>query len=497
MIRKIALGLFTALIVSLHAAGQNKLLDRNFWKSNPSIERIKSLVAEGNDPSDLNRYSFDALSWALLEKADSNILEYLLSQNGNSVNKLTHDGRTYIFWAAYSDNLSFMKSLHAKGADMSIVDEHGYSLLTFTAVTGNKNQDIYNFIIDKGAKPKTETNRDGANSLLLLLPFLNSNEMINYFNLHGLDLGDTDQHGATAAHYASKGGNTELLKSLKTKGVDYKGIDNKGRTTAHYAAMSIRGKKTNPKILEFLKEEGVNLWAKAKNGQSALGILAQGNADSTSIHYLIENGCNVFDLPETGRSAFMSLTTKWKVKQLSKFEPTKDIINCQNNKGETAVLLAAKHNSPEVLRYLFETGGDPHVTDKKNKPIQEYVLEGYRTVSVADFTEKVSLLKEVNLDFNTPLSGENTIFHWVVKKAKLELLDILTPITDNIDVLNQDGLTALHLAAMTASSIDPVKKLLSLGASKDITTSFDETPLELALQNEKLKGFEDFLKELL
>ena len=71
--------------------------------------------------------------------------------------------------------------------------------------------------------------------------------MINYFSLHGLDLGDTDQHGATAAHYASKGGNADLLKSLKTKGLDYKGIDDKGRTTTHYAAMSIRGKKTNQK----------------------------------------------------------------------------------------------------------------------------------------------------------------------------------------------------------------------------------------------------------
>lgn len=497
MKRKIAFGLFTALIINLHATGQNKLLDRNFWKSNPSMEKIKSLVAEGNDPSDLNRYSFDALSWAIIENADSNILEYLLSQRGNSVNKLTHDGRTYIFWAAYSDNLLFMKSLHAQGADLSIVDEHGYSLLTFTAVTGNKNQDIYNFIIDKGAKPKTETNRDGANSLLLLLPFLNSNEMINYFNLHGLDLGDTDQYGATAAHYASKGGNTELLKRLKAKGIDYKGIDDKGRTTAHYAAMSIRGKKTNQKILGFLKGEGVDLQAKAKNGQTVLSILAQGNADSTSIHYLIENGCDIFHLPITGRSAFMSLTTKWKVKQLSKFEPTKDIINCQNVKGETAVLLAAKYNSPEVLRYLFETGGDLQVIDQNNKPIQEYILEGYRSVSLADFKAKVSLLKDVNLDFNTSLSGENTIFHWAVKTSKLELLDELKPITDNIDFLNQDGLTALHLAAMTASSLEPLKKLLSLGASKEITTTFGESPIELALQNEKLLGFEASLKELL
>ena len=491
------LSLVAAVAISTSAFAQNKLIDRNFWKKNPKLDKVKTLVAEGHDPAELNKYSFDALVWALLEGADSDVLEYLLSQPGNSVNKLTHDGRTYIFWAAYGNNLAFMKTLFDQGADMTIIDEHGYSLLTFAAVTGNTNKDIYDFIIDKGADPKTETNRDGANSLLLLLPFLKSEDMITYFEPHGLHLNDTDKHGGTAAHYASKGGNIDLLNSLKNKGVDYKIIDNKGRTTAHYAAMSLRGQKTNPKTLSFLKDEGVDLKAKAKNGQTALSILAQGNAHPTSVSYLIDNGNDVFDLPKTGRSAFMSLTTKWKVKQLKKFEPSSDVINMKNEKGETAVLLAAKYNDAEVLRFLVEAGGDLNAVDHDHKSIQEYILEGYRPVSFANFTEKVALIKEAGLNFNGTLSGGNTLFHWVVKQAKMELLEELAPSTDAIDALNEDGLNALHLAAMTATDLEPIEMLLELGASKEVTTDFGETPLELALQNERLADFKDSLSELL
>ena len=105
------------------------MIDREFWKSKPDLKTVQEKVGDGNDPSELNRFAFDPLSWALIEEAPFNVLEYLYNQEGNSANKLTHDGRTYIFWAAYRDNLKFMKFLLKEGAQTDIIDEHGYSLL--------------------------------------------------------------------------------------------------------------------------------------------------------------------------------------------------------------------------------------------------------------------------------------------------------------------------------------------------------------------------------
>ena len=123
--------------------GQNKLLERNFWKLAPNLSDVKTLVAEGNSPTELNSYSFDPLALALIEHASNDILEYFLEFDNNDVNKLTHDGRTYIFWAAYGNNKTFMETLLEFGARTNIIDEHGYSLLNFTAVTGNKQKEIY------------------------------------------------------------------------------------------------------------------------------------------------------------------------------------------------------------------------------------------------------------------------------------------------------------------------------------------------------------------
>ena len=69
----------------------------------------------------------------------------------------------------------------------------------------------------------------------------------------------------------------------------------------------------------------------------------------------------------------------------------------------------------------------------------------------------------------------------------------------NIDVnaKNKDGLTALHKAAMISKNDTILKYLLSIGAKKEITTDFNETPFDLANENESLtknKVSIDFLK---
>ena len=105
-------------IVSFHITAQegNIFHDRSFWKTNPSITVIDKKIAEGNNTSALNKNAFDAVSFALLEKVDTKTIQYLLSKKGNDVNKLTHDGRTYLFWAAYKDNLEMMRFLVKNGA---------------------------------------------------------------------------------------------------------------------------------------------------------------------------------------------------------------------------------------------------------------------------------------------------------------------------------------------------------------------------------------------
>ena len=80
--------LFFLINISVSAQKTNVFHDRNFWKTNPSIEIIDQKISEGNDVSALNINAFDGVMYAILEKADNKTIKYLISKKGNDVNKL-------------------------------------------------------------------------------------------------------------------------------------------------------------------------------------------------------------------------------------------------------------------------------------------------------------------------------------------------------------------------------------------------------------------------
>src|SRR5690349_3946695 len=85
---------------ALVQAQNNIFLDQAYWQKKPGIDAVKEDIAKGNSPSELNPNNFDPVVMAINGGATNESIKYLLTQEGNDVNKLTHDGRTYIFWAA-------------------------------------------------------------------------------------------------------------------------------------------------------------------------------------------------------------------------------------------------------------------------------------------------------------------------------------------------------------------------------------------------------------
>ena len=53
------------------AQEKNVFLDRAYWKSNPCLDQVKEKIKEGHDATKLNKFQFDAVSWALIEKVDN------------------------------------------------------------------------------------------------------------------------------------------------------------------------------------------------------------------------------------------------------------------------------------------------------------------------------------------------------------------------------------------------------------------------------------------
>lgn len=124
--------LLVMLFMSLVAVAQeNIFLDRSFWKGNPNLETVKQKITEGNDATVLNENAFDAVIYALLEKADDDVVKYLLSLEGNPVDKKTHDSRIYLHWATYAGQTKIVEYLLDKGSSVTELDSHGYTPLAF------------------------------------------------------------------------------------------------------------------------------------------------------------------------------------------------------------------------------------------------------------------------------------------------------------------------------------------------------------------------------
>ncbi len=474
------------LFVSMVSAQENVFLNREYWKANPSIATIEADIAAGNDIAELNSSFFDAVCFALMEKTDNATIKYLLSKPKNTVNKLTHDGRTYIFWAAYRNNLEIMEYLVSHGAKANIQDAHGYSALNFAAVTGQTNTKIYDFLLAHKAAIK-DTTRNGANALLLIAPFATDFSILNYFINKGLDIKSTDNVGNGIFNYAAKGGNIPLLKSLVTKGIPYKTLNKEGGNAMLLASEGMRRKPNNLATYTYLDSLGIKANITNNKGQNPLHAIASHSDDLAIFKFFIEKGVAINQQDEDGKSPFINAASRNKlpvVKFLSNYITD---INTKDANGRTALTMAVHRNSAAVVDFLLQKGSNINVKDAKENTLAYYLLKTYNANKPEVFEAKLQLLQNKGLNLNETQNKKNTLYHIAVEQQNLPLLKRLKSFDIDINAKNSEGNTALHIAAMQSKDNAILKYLISEGADKNIKTEFKESVLNLAMENEQLK----------
>jgi len=473
-------------ISSMFAQKANIFHERNFWKANPSIKVIDEKSSKGNNISELNNNAFDAVVYATLENTDNNTIKYLLSKEGNSVNKKTHDGRTYIFWAAYKNNLELMKYLVSKDAKTNIVDDHGYTILNFAASTGQTNTKMYDYLIKMAANIKTDKNRKGANVLLLVAPYLENYSLVSYLLSKGASLEDKDNNGNGIFEYAAKGGNISLLKTLIDKGVQ------KGENTMIFASQGLRRKKNTLQTYKFLESVGVKTNCIDKDGKNPLHAIAYNNKDLATYSYFISKGVNVNLQDNKGRSPFMNAANN-NTLEIVKFLSKKITnINSKDKKGRSALIMSVLSNNKDVVKFLLGIGANINTEDADGNTLSYYLINIFKTT---EFEDKLSILEKNGLVMNKLQYSKNTLLHIAAAQDNLALLKRLNSFNIDVNAENKDQLSALQIAAMETKSIKILEYLLSIGAHKNIKTAFNETIYDLASENELLKNSNiNFLK---
>lgn len=494
-------------------AQKNPFLDQAFWKANPDVAAIQAEIGKGNDPSEANAMGFDGVVYAINANAPAASIKFLLDQKGNEVNKITHDSRTYIFWAANRGNVEVMEYLLSKGAKINLEDSHGSTPLGFAAAGGQTNTKVYDLLIKAGADVK-QLNHDGASLLLMAIPNDKDLTLTDYFISKGLSLNATDAAGNTAFNYAARSGNIELMKKLVQKGVKYTG------NAMVMASLPSRGGTGNGmEVFQYLESLGIQPGSVNGNGENALHNLARRPNQAAIIQYFLSKGVNVNQADKEGNTPFMNAASANRdTATLVLLLPLVKNINLANKKGVSPLAMAVRGNSADVVRLLVQKGAGLNTQDEEGNNLAYYLVQSYRPQPAGpvnegqrgeggprgdggqrpdDFGSKIKLLQDNGYNLTTPQKDGSTLYHLAVAKNDLSLLKRIENMHIDVNTKNKEGLTPLHKAAMIAKDDAILKYLLSLGAKKDATTEYKETAFDLARENEyfsKQNISVDFLK---
>jgi ankyrin repeat protein len=474
-------------IGTLGHSQENIFFERSFWENTPSIEEVKNNVNAVNSLTALNPNGFDALVYAILSETPNKTIKHLLKYEGNGVNKLTHDKRTYVFWAAYKGNIELMRFLIDKGARMDLKDAHHYSPLTFAAATGQTNKAIYELCMSNGIDIKSDLDERGANALLLIIPNLKNVELIDFFEEKGLSLNDLDTLGNNAINYAAYSGNIKMIEFLVSKKLAINVIDSLGNNATIIGSIGTRSGSNSLEFFQFLKGLGVKINCTNKKGVNPIHNLSYESKDLAVYRFFEENGVTIDTSDSAGNTPLINAAKYNDIEVVTYLKNNTKEINKVNKIGCSALTNAVEHNTSKIVEYLIKEGANSKVEDKSGNNLTYYLIKSYDTSQIEDFKNKFNFLLAANLNVSKKQNKNNNYLHLAVEKNDLNLLKMFQKYPVNINEKNSDGLTALHKAAMTSKDASILKYLIFIGADKNSKTDFGETAFDLAQENELLK----------
>ncbi len=490
-------GLTILLLTSfmcLSAQNKNKFLDREFWKSEPTVTEIKNTIKAGNNPTKKGPSSFDGVAYAIIDNAPLESIKYMLSLDGNPTTKPTHGGLNYLQWAAYKGNIDLMKHLLKLGADPNASTSRGTNMLLMAAIGGVENTKVYDLILKQGI-PIDYANTSGANALLLLSGAnIKDVSILQYFIDKKTSLNVQDNDSNNLFFYAARGGNLNTMKFWKENKVAYNYVNSKGDNAILFASQGMRRQNLRLDIFKYLSEElSIEVDQVNWEGKTPLHLSAT-KANSEIFDFFVKQGVSANQIDKNGNTALINAAYGSK-ENLEKILSISNNINHQNNEGKSALTIAIERGKKENFDFLLEQGADLNITDGNDYDLMYYAFKSYNSKKEEYTLHFINELKIAGLIPKKMYRDKNTLAHYAIEKQSVFLLEKAIELGVDLNYKNNINISPLHLAAMKATNKELISILLKNGSNKNILTEFDETPYDLALQNELLTGINlTFLK---
>ncbi|MDZ4660553.1 MAG: ankyrin repeat domain-containing protein [Pseudomonadota bacterium] len=230
-----------------------------------------------------------------------------------------------------------------------------------------------------------------------------------------VNLAATDEAGLTALNYALKSGNRDIARAvLKAK-----------------ANLNVQDPSGNTPIMQTIESNNYEMFNLILVAAFETGFVSDSKKNE----------------PATSGKVWLSTALN---------------INVKNNKGETALMVAARVGNDQMLEALIDAGADVNVKNSKGESVHQ-IVKAYNRINMIDLLKKYEELNKQNNEFFSRAAPE--------QKVEKEKIDIKTR--------NPAGQPPLTQACV-AGNEESVLKLLSAQSEIDAKDFAGHTPLMLA-----------------
>lgn len=475
---------FSAVLICIALQGmaqESSLLGNSFWAQNPTLEKVKQEVQNGNSPTESNSRAFDPVTLAINSNADLEVIKYLLSFEGNPVDKKTHHSRSYLHWAAAKGNLEVVKYLVSIGSDVHFKDSYGTPITAYAASSGNLNTQVYDFLFENGVDIQGKY-ENGSNLILLSAPHDTDFSLAKYFVSKGLKWDSQDDNGATVFDYTARTGNQELLNNLIKEGI-------KPTSQAlFFAAQGGRGRQNPFEFYQYLVDD-LKLDPKAvrnSDKNTVLHVLAR-NASPEIVYYFLNKGLDVNLINAEGNTVLHVAVQNRNAEVLQAVLSKTQNLDVKNQFGQTPLMLAVRALNADAVETLLGKGSNIQALDLNDQNLISYAFQAYNGNNQEPFNQVLELLESNGLSVKSAQEDGTNAFHWAIQNLNPYLIEVAKKYNADINQQDSEGMTPLHKAALIAEDDQILKLLIQLGADTSIKNEWEESVFDLASDNERLK----------
>ncbi|XP_046562227.1 putative ankyrin repeat protein RF_0381 [Haliotis rubra] len=357
------------------------------------------LVRKGADLSHVD-FLHNTILHLACEGGNLDIVKHILTQNTVNINSLGENDWTPAMKAANKGHKDVFNLIVKEGADLSLVDKEGDSILHAACEGGNV--EIVTYILKQSS---VDINLRGEHMFtpVMVAAYKGHKDVFNVLAGENADLLIRDRNQNSILHRACKGGNMEIIKSILTNySMDVNDIGFEGLTPVMLAASE--GRKD---MFDLLLQNGADLTQEDDNRYNILHMACQGGNMDLVKYVLAQNIVK---------------------------------INSRSDDGSSPAMEAVYARHAEVLKLLVSEGADLTFVNSEKNNILCAAVEGKHMDTV-----KYVLLNDFVEIESRNIEGMTAVM-LAAEEGLVEIFDLLVRKGANLSLVNDDKQNILHMA---------------------------------------------------